>query len=77
MLSDYEKKVLKWIEESPFNQQKNIDTSSLAFLQFWPAVKRIIDLRLDLKGGYEIEFNANYSKLRKRKMDQYNRINKT
>lgn len=32
-------------------------------------VKEFIDKELDIKNGFEIEFNSDYSKLRKRKLN--------
>lgn len=61
----YLDKVLIYGCEMGNGEVRQLDKTSANYQRFVDAVKQIMDMRLDIYSGFQFEFNADYSKLRR------------
>jgi phage tail tube protein FII len=61
----YSVKVLELLKDMDIGEVRRLDKTSANYERFVHYVKQIMDKRIDRSFGFEIEFNANYTALRK------------
>ena len=63
--SDYKNEVLATLNSLPIGKENQIKIGDSNYDKFIEAIKIIIHYKQDIKNGYSITFNKDYSKLRK------------
>lgn len=61
----YSVKVLELLKDMDIGEVRRLDKTSANYDRFVHYVKQIMDKRIDRSFGFEIEFNGNYTALRK------------